>query len=365
MFLTPIVYADCMKERSSFSPLEKESDHELQVHKQKLIVALSRFIQFHQIEQDKYDVQAVRSAIRLQTDLSPSKARQHRLLAEYDQLWMELIKTELKQKSFYLPLLILRKADRVDLIRQVIDHELAAGQIESVDLMDALLEYGDPQMVDARFQEYINREPWAIRHFFEEKRYVKARMQPIQSAYADFAKKHHLPADLVTIGGYASPSEYVNAAVELKERQYDLAIGVLNSGVPLASMLDFLGQETRYLEWHRGWKRGPKWKKMGRNTEKITQAKRILVCEHDMDTGQTLEAIVPFLRKLKPETVDIVFRLDMRGGIPQKVAACNFFREIALIEDFPKHHYVHNLNAVAAEATRQLQAASETSREKE
>ena len=40
--------------------------------------------------------------------------------------------------------------------------------------------------------------------------------------------------------------------MELKKGNYDVAIGILKSGIYLAELLDYLGQNTRYLRVAQG-----------------------------------------------------------------------------------------------------------------
>lgn len=99
---------------------------------------------------------------------------------------------------------------------------------------------------------------------------------------------------------------HINAAAEIQRSQnYDLAVGVLNSGALLANHLEVAGQETRYLEWHRRWKKNPTWRRIGKNTTEIRHAARILICENDISEGTTMEKILPYIDRLNPEQVDL------------------------------------------------------------
>lgn len=108
----------------------------------------------------------------------------------------------------------------------------------------------------------------------------------------------------------------INAVGELYDK-YDLVVGVANGGINMASLFEIYGVETRYIEWHSGtgdpkrWKRDPVWRNIGFDRRKVKEAKRILVCENDAMTGQTLSKVVEFLgEKFDPEVVDVCFELD-------------------------------------------------------
>ncbi len=118
----------------------------------------------------------------------------------------------------------------------------------------------------------------------------------------------------------------INAAVELSKNNYDLVIGVLKSGSTLAVPFEVLGDNVRYVEWHRHWTRKPIWRKVGETTDKPTEAKRVLICENDAASGKTLQALQPILDKLNPDEVDICFS----GYFPDK--------SIDIAEGFPFRH---------------------------
>lgn len=105
-----------------------------------------------------------------------------------------------------------------------------------------------------------------------------------------------------------TPRAYdLSAAIELSRKKYDLIIGVLKAGSTLALPMEAIGENVRYMEWHKHWKRKPVWRNVGRATEKPKKAKKILLCENDAVSGNTIEALLPSLEKLGAEEVDICF----------------------------------------------------------
>lgn len=104
--------------------------------------------------------------------------------------------------------------------------------------------------------------------------------------------------------------DMINAAGELS-RQYDLIVGVMNSGGIMGSLCELMGGNVRYLDWHRHWKKkGPTWRKIGADPTRVKEAKKILVCDNDADTGGTMRRIATALEALNPEAVDVCFFLD-------------------------------------------------------
>jgi hypothetical protein len=125
---------------------------------------------------------------------------------------------------------------------------------------------------------------------------------------------------------YYLPS-MINAAMEVKKMDYDLALCVLNAGAPLGNLVEMTGVNTRFIEWRRHWKRKPVWRKMGKNRERPTNADSILVIEDDAVTGSTLTAVRPFIEKLKPNKVDVCFC----GGFVEK--SINAAKSISLFDN--------------------------------
>lgn len=120
----------------------------------------------------------------------------------------------------------------------------------------------------------------------------------------------------------------INAAMEIKRMNYDLAIGILNGGSTLAHLVEMSGVETRYLEWRRNWKRAPIWKKMGGNQAKVQQADRILLIEDDAVTGSTLRAVQPLIENLNPSQVDVCFWNSIGKLSFEAARGLDFFEKI-------------------------------------
>ncbi len=237
----------------------------------------------------------------------------------------------------------------IDKIKERVDKgPLAIDGQTYVDLTAAILEYGSDDQAEEALKSWMQ----SGRHILlemEESRYLKERLYVIEDAYAEFCKEFY-PEKQYGLNGqipsptYESKTEWINAAMEIKKKNYDVVVGVLKSGVLMASLLDFLGQNTRYAEWHRGWKKGPVWKKIGSNTDKPEQAEKILVCEHDTKSGETLKALEPFLKKLNPGQIDISFWIDLHNANQRNVDRAGYFTDDFHVKDITTENLVKNLN---------------------
>ena len=131
----------------------------------------------------------------------------------------------------------------------------------------------------------------------------------------------------------------INLAMETLREEYDLVIGVLNSGSPVAAIHEIFGRQVRYVEWHRNWKRPPIWRKVGSNMTpiKVNSVSKILVCEHDTHSGTTLQALLPYIEKLNPKTVDICFLEDIHGVNHSHANCFETLRAIMNSTEVPQH----------------------------
>ncbi len=133
----------------------------------------------------------------------------------------------------------------------------------------------------------------------------------------------------------------VNAAMEIAKMDYDLIVPVLRSGVPLALMLEVLGKQVRYIEWHKDWKTGPRWQNMGKDQsgQAVRKGAKILVCENDYNSGDTLNALAPVLKELEPRQVDLCTYTSSGGGsrrLPELSTVSSFYdRHIDLQDRTP------------------------------
>jgi hypothetical protein len=136
----------------------------------------------------------------------------------------------------------------------------------------------------------------------------------IKEGLLAYQRKHQVPQGMYHVHG-------ADAAGELHARSYDLAIGVCRRGTAVASLMEMLGSRVRYAEWHADWTVPPRWRKAGTHTDRVRQADRVLVCEHDTAQGRTLRALRPFIDKLNPTGVDVHFIVDIGGRNPSNMAA--------------------------------------------
>lgn len=214
-----------------------------------------------------------------------------------------------------------------------------------VALARAVFEHGDEEQSEALLKDWIKENEVTEPDFsgFEECKYFREKLAIISEQYKIFANKYNLPEDLPFKGAIAPKTSFINAACELKKGNYDLVIGVLKSGMPITQLLDFLGQNTRYLEWHKRWKQEPRWKNIGSNTKTIKSAGKILVCEHDTQTGATLKAISPILKKLSPKEVDVSFWVDFHHKNEENIANDNFYNKSIALNDISTDNLIENL----------------------
>lgn len=176
----------------------------------------------------------------------------------------------------------------------------------SFELKCAALRWGDKDTQQRAIAEYREDNPHlatacptTIEVAFERYSLVEKTVLRIREAVHQYEAKYNL---VPKSGGFT----HINAAAEIQQSQnYDLAVGILNSGALLANHLEVAGQETRYLEWHRRWKKNPVWRRIGKNTHDVRRAARILICENDISQGTTMQRILPYIDKLHPEQVDL------------------------------------------------------------
>ncbi|MBI2635782.1 hypothetical protein HYW84_00440 [Candidatus Peregrinibacteria bacterium] len=98
---------------------------------------------------------------------------------------------------------------------------------------------------------------------------------------------------------------FPTAALQLHEQNYDIAIGVLHGGANIVNYMHPLGQNSGYLEWHRHWQRNPTW--ITKNRTEIRKGMRVLLCENDACSGDTLINVMRKLDSISPSSVDVCF----------------------------------------------------------
>lgn len=103
-------------------------------------------------------------------------------------------------------------------------------------------------------------------------------------------------------------SPHVNAAVQIVKLDYDLIVGIQGGCSNLTNVLEFIGDDRlRYINYSKSLEKLPVWEKIGRSRKEVEKAKKILICENDAVSGQTLRSVQPLIEKLQPEGVDICF----------------------------------------------------------
>src|SRR3989344_5812790 len=282
---------------------------------------------------------------------------QEKIMTEFREAFTEVAEAALAQDtSLYTAFRYFKALGREDKIRERVQkgYPTIDGD-HNFDLLRACLEYGTDAQAESALREFLkgSSPKYTILEQLQETRYFKERLEIIERAYNQFAQQSGL-RNLPRISHAASKIDLINGAQELRKRNYNLAIGVMRSGEPLAGLLDFLGQRTRYVEWHLGWKKQPTWRNIGSNRLRVKQAKSILLCEHDTETGATLRALIPFLQSLHPDKVDISFWIDYHHRNERRVKESGFYNEQFLIRDMPLASLIENVNATVEYARSRL-----------
>lgn len=149
----------------------------------------------------------------------------------------------------------------------------------------------------------------------------------------------------------------LHAVQQLRKKDYDLVLGIVRGGVPLATLFEMHGDRTRYIEHHRSWKkRPPIWRKIGRDVARIREAKTVLVCENDAVTGNTLGRVHDWIRdQVGAEAIDICFTVGIGdenlwaiAGLPE-----DHYREAYQFSDFTGESFVQLLQ----DSRRRMRAA--------
>jgi hypothetical protein len=244
-----------------------------------------------------------------------------------------------KDKNIYIAFECLEKLGDTEKIISRIKKGIryASGSI-SYDLFKATCKYGNEEQIKKATKEFT--ESYGV-DSLSAMPYYKEKFDEIGVAISRYRYLYGI-ANNVGVN-----AEMINASMELLKKDYDLAVGVIRSGSPIATMLEIGGLETRYIEWHRGWKKGPVWKKIGKETWKVEgQKKNIIVCEHDTQTGNTLDIIQPLIEALEPDKVDVCFWIDMHRTNKKVVEQRNFYNDSYNANDFPVDDFFNNLQNI-------------------
>ena len=140
----------------------------------------------------------------------------------------------------------------------------------------------------------------------------------IEDRFLEYAKAHDIPVK------QWFNSSILNHAMELQTQKYDLMIWILWSGSNIPVMNEMFWWDSAYIEWHRTWKKKePAIRKIWKLWWDIdfSRYKRILVCEHDVDSWMTLEKIRDFLISKWVKWADVAFIKDNNYDNNRKVAS--------------------------------------------
>jgi len=144
-----------------------------------------------------------------------------------------------------------------------------------------------------------------------------------------------------------------NAAMEIKKREYDLAIGIQTGCSALTNVLEMIGQPTRYIRHSKKWNnRKPHWMAIGKEKERVKKAKKIIVCENDAVSGKTLQAVQPLIEKLQPETIDICFSGYSDEDSIATAQNLGFYTNVFSTVTIGYNHFLENIKAVQTATTR-------------
>jgi hypoxanthine phosphoribosyltransferase len=200
---------------------------------------------------------------------------------------------------------------RVDLIRARIAQGFVLEEHKSpLSLCLAAFKYGtEEQHIEAiKVMEDMGIGQYSM---IDKSEKVEREIQQINDHFHFYRSQYPLNNRHYFEGGKPFSAYQLNAAAELLKTDYDLVIGLQSGGVLFAALLEMLGMNVRYLSWHREWAptgRSPEWEQIGSVQEKPTTAQKILLCEDDSVTGNTLDVVGKFLSNLGADRTDIFFK---------------------------------------------------------
>ena len=114
-------------------------------------------------------------------------------------------------------------------------HRMITGELH-YDLAKVVLEHGSDEQAEAMLKDWLKERGQTNLTDFEDTKYFRERLFIINDSFNAFANAHGLPDKLPDLAFEGSKTGFINAAMELKKRNYDVAIGVLKSGVYLAEL---------------------------------------------------------------------------------------------------------------------------------
>lgn len=196
--------------------------------------------------------------------------------------------------------------DQAPIVQKIKEgHQLSEFGHDIFDVFEMVLKSGDEEAIERASPEYFSKDPRGFAATAHAP-YFADKLQEVGRRFQAYCERNGLGANT-----HYNLEYLLNAAYEIMKGKYDLVICVLNGGSGLPEFLEMLGQPTRYLEWHRkDSQKAPEWRAIGRDTSPVASAGKILICENDAETGSTLTAIIPTLKKLGAKEVDVCFSID-------------------------------------------------------
>lgn len=116
---------------------------------------------------------------------------------------------------------------------------------------------------------------------------IDKRVALINEKIASFAAQRNIP---YRCKGPGFMSSIITMAGELMRYRYDLVIGVCKGGVPVPLIMQLLGRKDpiAFIHCERGSDIKSSWIQQAPD---LSQARRVLICEDDIDTGATLQKL--------------------------------------------------------------------------
>ncbi len=224
-----------------------------------------------------------------------------------------------------------------------------------------VLEQGDDDemrfALDAFFQHTTLYSPERLVPLLLHGNKIKNIAQEIRAAAKKYSKEHCLLFETKKDDAFSRLPliAEMNAAVEIKNMNYDLVVGILRSCVSLTTPLEMLGQEVRYVECIRGPRsaKKPVWIGRGRGGMiPIRHANRVLICENDAISGNTLRTVQPLIQAvLEPKVIDICFHKASSLESSKEVArGLGFYTKVFSVMDVGFEHFFDNLKTLQTAA---------------
>lgn len=318
---------------------------------------ISRFLAYHNLD---YSTRSIYGKLisDYRSNLNPEQ------IAEFADLVFEAACTALKTRNYYLAMPYLKFLGRTDLIKDFINHEGiggsssnlgpdAKGSFVSMDLLEAATESfpDDEERIKQYTSLYLKdrfEHGFSSVNSMESIKYFREKISFAQQLLNQYIEKHRLRSVFLK-------PELLNAAVELSKEQYDLVVAVMNSGAPLATLLEVLGQNVRYLEWRKHWTKQPQWRNIGLHRQKIQSAHKILVSEDDTMTGTTLKTIAPILQSLGPDQIDVAFTVNIHRTNEAVIENNSAYNKSIDIKKINPEHFFENLQLFTEILQQQVQ----------